>query len=185
MVHAVPAEPFFAQIDLGDAHSFSKHEWMQASFSDPCMFHGILFAASSHLEVLRGERDNPITHFHRRHATQLLLEYISSSQRLHHTSIAAAMYLWHYESMNDHVNEAQIHKKGLQQMVKVNGWLKSLGLGGFLPHLITLIDIGDAFLNASKPDFDDRESHQLPETPITLLSAVLRRSEATLCTEGI
>ena len=43
--------------------------------------------------------------------------------------------------MNDHVNEAQIHKKGLRQMTKASGGLKSLSLGGFLSHLITLYEL--------------------------------------------
>jgi hypothetical protein len=123
------------------------------------MFHAVLFAASSHLDVIRREQDNPITHYHRRHTVQLLLGSISNSGKVPSTSIAATMYLWHYEvgdhriqlywlqhestanyqkSMNCHVEEAEIHKKGLQQMVEASGGLEKLGFGGFLAHLITL-----------------------------------------------
>jgi hypothetical protein len=40
--------------------------------------------------------------------------------------------------MNSHAEEAEIHKSGLQQMVKSRGSLEILGLDGFLAHLITL-----------------------------------------------
>ncbi|KAK9312479.1 hypothetical protein V1522DRAFT_438361 [Lipomyces starkeyi] len=177
--------PSFAGIDFGAAHSFSLNSWMQAAFSDPCMFHGILFAASSHLDVLRGERDNPVTHYHRRNATRQLINNISSPQKLPDTTVAAALYLWHYESMNCRVEEAQIHKNGLKEMVKSKGGLTKLGLGGFLSHLIILIDIGDAVLNASRPHYASLGSSSLPEPPITLLSAVLHGSESDPRAHGI
>lgn len=40
--------------------------------------------------------------------------------------------------MNCHIEEAEIHKKGLQQMVEASGGLEKLGSDGFLAHLITL-----------------------------------------------
>lgn len=42
------------------------------------------------------------------------------------------------KSMNSHLDEARIHKKGLLQMINANGGLKKLGFGGFLSHMITL-----------------------------------------------
>lgn len=101
-----------------------------------------------------------------------------------------------------HGKDADIHKKGLQQMVKAKGGLTKLGLGGFLSHLIILyeptlrlrelpidfvcrIDIGDATLNAVSPAFEIMERGQRPETPITLLSALLCQSERTLRANGI
>ncbi|KAL6897434.1 hypothetical protein GGI43DRAFT_409118 [Trichoderma evansii] len=166
-------------------HQFSSNQWMQASFSDPCMFHGILFAASSHLEVIRGESGNPITHYHRQQAIKLLLENISQSRNVSDTSIATAMYLWHYESMNCHITEAKIHKKGLLQMVNANGGLRKLGFGGFLSHMITLIGIGDAIISSSEPIFGTTKGCQFPEAPITLLSAILQRPDRILTSIGI
>ncbi|RYC80738.1 hypothetical protein BFJ63_vAg16373 [Fusarium oxysporum f. sp. narcissi] len=90
------------------------------------------------------------------------------------------------KSMNSHRKEAEIHKNGLRQMVAANGGPTSLALGGgFLPHLITLIDMGDAVLNASRPGFNTTESWQLPAAPISLLSTVLRRSNEELRASGI
>ncbi|KAL7905073.1 hypothetical protein GGI35DRAFT_471951 [Trichoderma velutinum] len=171
--------------NLSHSHEFSRNQWMQASFQDPCMFHGILFAASSHLEVIRGENGNPVTHYHRRQAIKLLLENISASKTVSDTSIATAMYLWHYESMNSHLDEARIHKKGLLQMINANGGLRKLGFGGFLSHMITLIGIGDAILSASKPVFGATEGYQFPEAPTTLVSAILQRPDKVLHSSGL
>lgn len=130
-----------------------EDEWMKASLSEPCIFHGILFAASSHLDVLRGETDNPVTHYHRQHATRLLLDHISSSHKVSVTAVATAMYLWHYEvrksdgaskitltyfqTLSSHVKEGNIHKQGLQQMIRANGGIKNVRLCG--DHLSNLI----------------------------------------------
>ncbi|KAK9334562.1 hypothetical protein V1521DRAFT_442500 [Lipomyces starkeyi] len=135
----------------------------------PCMFHGILFAASSHLDLINN---------------------ISSPQKLPDTTVAAALYLWHYESMNCRVEEAQIHKNALKGLVKSKGGLTKLGLGGFLSHLIILqennffsIDIGDAVLNASRPHYailhgseSDRRAHGIPMSLIHLLRQVHQAS---------
>lgn len=42
------------------------------------------------------------------------------------------------ETLSSNEEEADIHKMGLQQMVKANGGLQRLGLGGFLSHTIVL-----------------------------------------------
>ncbi|KAL6693445.1 hypothetical protein J3F84DRAFT_401331 [Trichoderma pleuroticola] len=171
--------------NFNHAYKYSRNQWMQASLQDPCMFHVILFAASSHLEIIRGENGNPVTHYHRRQAIKLLLENISASRTVSDSSIATAMYLWHYESMNSHLDEARIHKKGLLQMVNANGGLRKLGFGGFLSHMITLIGIGDAILSASKPVFGAVDGYQFPEAPTTLLSAILQCPEKVLYSSGL
>lgn len=150
--------PGFSQSEVSN---FSPNSWIQAALSDPCMFHAVLLAASSHLDVLRNECDNLITHFHKRNTIRLLRNNISGGGTLQHTSITAAMYLWHHEVskslipillmylnydqltdcvkvMNGHWEVAEIHKNGLRQMVKESGGLARLGFDGFLAHLITL-----------------------------------------------
>lgn len=42
------------------------------------------------------------------------------------------------QSMNPSAEGADIHKSGLQEMVRAAGGLPSLGMGGFLAHLVTL-----------------------------------------------
>lgn len=44
------------------------------------------------------------------------------------------------KSMNSHAAEAEIHKIGVQKMVKAGGGMSKLGMemDGFLTHLITL-----------------------------------------------
>ncbi|PTB49022.1 hypothetical protein M431DRAFT_535204 [Trichoderma harzianum CBS 226.95] len=177
--------PRSLRTNFNHAPEYSRNQWMQASFQDPCMFHAILFAASSHLEVVRGENGNPVTHYHRRQAIKLLLENISASRTVSDTSIATAMYLWHYESMNSHLDEARIHKQGLLQMINANGGLRKLGFDGFLSHMITLIGFGDAILSASKPVFGTVDGYEVPEAPITLLSAILQRPEKVLHSSGL
>ncbi|KAH7307995.1 hypothetical protein B0I35DRAFT_442620 [Stachybotrys elegans] len=172
--------PSFVQSDPDTDHPFSKQDWIQASFSDPCMFHAILFAASSHLEMLRRENSSPVTNYHRHQVTSALVKQISSSAKVLDTSIAAALYLWHYEAMNNHMKEAQVHKRGVEQMVKAQGGLSNLSLGGYLAHLITLIDIGHAVLNASTPFYQGEAVPQSPEIPISMLSAISDRSDALL-----
>lgn len=61
------------------------------------MFHAVLLAASSHLDVIRKELNNPITDYHRRNTVQLLVNNISSSEKIPYTSMAATMYLWQYD----------------------------------------------------------------------------------------
>jgi hypothetical protein len=61
------------------------------------MFHAVLLAASSHLDVIRREQDNPITHYHQHNTVRLLLDNISECGKVPDTSIAATMYLWYYE----------------------------------------------------------------------------------------
>jgi hypothetical protein len=79
------------------SNTFSPDSWIQASLSDPCMFHAILFAASSYLDVIRNESNNPVTHYHHRSTIRTLHNSISAGGPLPATSIAAAMHLWHYE----------------------------------------------------------------------------------------
>lgn len=56
------------------------------------MFHAVLFAASSHLDVLRGEYGNPVTHFNYGEAIRLVNDRISCSKHeLLNTTIAATL----------------------------------------------------------------------------------------------
>ncbi|KAH8810865.1 hypothetical protein F5884DRAFT_749272 [Xylogone sp. PMI_703] len=195
--------PRFSQTDSSDSYRTLASSWMEAVFSDACMFHAALFAASSHIDVLRNECDNPITNYHRCGTRQFLVNSISSSRPLPLTAIAATTFLWHYElitmkSMNSHVEEAVIHKRGLQQMVKSKGGLSKVGFNGFLAHLITMlrhmgsnltrltrIDIGDIIMNPSAPIFANSASIPQPELAATLLSATLNRPKQELEAQGI
>lgn len=147
-------------IEGGEKGSCSPDLWMQSSFSDPCMFHAVLFAASPHLDIIRRERDNPITYYHRHNAVQLLLSNISKCKVVPDTSIAATVHLWQYDvsqyryaaqsqspfklstnslkSMNSCTEEAEVHKNGLLEMIKSAGGLSRLGMDGFLARLIIL-----------------------------------------------
>ena len=89
--------PSFTRIENTEQDTFPPNTWIRLSLTDPCLFHAVLFAASSHLDVIRREQDNPITHYHRRNTVQLLLSNISENGTVRNTSIAATMYLWHYE----------------------------------------------------------------------------------------
>lgn len=40
--------------------------------------------------------------------------------------------------MNPYAEGAEIHKSGLQEMVRAAGGLPNLGMDGFLAHLVTL-----------------------------------------------
>jgi hypothetical protein len=71
---------------------------MQTALSDACMFHALLFAASSHLDIIRGEHDNLITLFHHGKVIQLLNESLSNSKTgLQNSTIAATLILGHYD----------------------------------------------------------------------------------------
>lgn len=89
--------PMVSRVERGKQVLSLPVSWMQACLADPCMFHSILFAASTHLDKIRKEHDNPITHYHRRNAIQLLLQGISQNDKVPNTSVAAALYLWLYE----------------------------------------------------------------------------------------
>jgi hypothetical protein len=89
--------PTVSPVEHGENGSFLADSWIQASFSNPCMFHAVLLAASSHLDVIRKELNNPITDYHRRNTVQLLVNNISSSEKIPYTSMAATMYLWQYD----------------------------------------------------------------------------------------
>ena len=89
--------PSFSRVQLSEKDSFSPTSWIQTSFSDPCMFHAVLLAASSHLDVIRREQGNPITYYHQENTVRLLLDNISECGKMPDTSIAATMYLWYYE----------------------------------------------------------------------------------------
>ncbi|KAK7215826.1 hypothetical protein V2G26_003829 [Clonostachys chloroleuca] len=183
--HEMQFPSFTRKGDL-DNDEVSRKEWIQATLSDPCIFHTILFAASSHLDVLHGEVGNPVTEYHRRHAVTLLLDHISSSEQASITAIATATYLWHYEVMSSNIIEGKIHKKGLQQMVKGHGGLGAIHLcGDRLSNLIMLIDIGDSILNASNPVFYVEGPPQHPNTPISLVSTLICQSERALRESGI
>jgi hypothetical protein len=62
------------------------------------MFHAFLFAASSHLDVLRGEHDSPVTIFHRGQAIRLVNDTLAHlDAELPDTIIAATMTLGQFE----------------------------------------------------------------------------------------
>jgi hypothetical protein len=78
-------------------NTLSPNSWIQESLSDPCMFNAVLLAASSHLDFIRRETDNPITQYHYRSTLRLLSHSISRGGQLSHALIAATVHLWHYE----------------------------------------------------------------------------------------
>jgi hypothetical protein len=51
--------------------------WVNGYLSNPAMFHGVMYAASANLDLINGERDNPVTNFHRAEAIRLVQETIS------------------------------------------------------------------------------------------------------------
>lgn len=72
--------------------------WVEGYLTEPCMFHGILYAASANMDLLRGELENPVTFFHRAEAIRLTNERISQlndSEKVPQTVMAATWALAH------------------------------------------------------------------------------------------
>lgn len=61
------------------------------------MFNAVLLAASSHLDFIRRDADNPITQYHYRSTLRLLSQRLSRGGQLPESLIAATVHLWHYE----------------------------------------------------------------------------------------
>lgn len=80
-----------------DKNALSPDSWIQESLLDSCMFNAVLLAASSHLDFIRRDTDNPITLYHYRSTLRLLSHRLSMGGQLSEALIAATMHLWHYE----------------------------------------------------------------------------------------
>jgi hypothetical protein len=72
--------------------------WLQAAFSDACLFHAILFSSSAFIDIALGTRDNPVTIYHQTETVRLVQEAISKSHYdgLADSIVAATLYLAYF-----------------------------------------------------------------------------------------
>jgi hypothetical protein len=99
--------PSTARLSPESAAYKLRTAWVEGYLTEPCMFHGILYAASANMDLLRGELENPVTSFHRAEAIRLTNQKISQlndSEKVPPPVIAATWALAHVA-----VQFAQIH----------------------------------------------------------------------------
>lgn len=46
--------------------------WVAGYLRDPAMFHGVLYVAPAHHDLINGDNDNPATNFHRAESIRLV-----------------------------------------------------------------------------------------------------------------
>lgn len=136
--------------------------WVAGYLRDPAMFHGVLYAASAHLDLINGDNDNPVTNFHRAESIRLVnatLSHLESQDDLPVTVLATTWVLSHIavrfptspffllgsssfktnmQRLTGRVSEAHIHESGLAQMVRNRDQSSGLGFDGALSFLIML-----------------------------------------------
>ncbi|KUL91607.1 hypothetical protein ZTR_01513 [Talaromyces verruculosus] len=154
--------------------------WVNGYLSNPAMFHGVMYAASANLDLINGERDNPVTNFHRAEAIRLVQETISvlgPHDNLPLAVLAATWALAHVARLNGIASEAQLHEAGLAQMIRCRGQKADLGFDGALSFLIMLSDIWNAVINeedVSLEFIDELQPPYIAQPRRTLLSNALR-----------
>jgi hypothetical protein len=136
------------------------------SLSNAGLFHGMLYAASAHSEVLQGVPSSALSIFYEVQTLRLINEELSRPEtNLSDTLIVAILFLANFEvsirqlcypplrsplkrpfcrlltflqNMNGNLRAAQAHMQGLRHIVKLRGGLKYLGLNGRLANLLLL-----------------------------------------------
>ncbi|PTU21604.1 hypothetical protein P175DRAFT_0531123 [Aspergillus ochraceoroseus IBT 24754] len=113
--------------------------WVQKALGDPCLFHATLFAGSSYFDILRGEKQNPITIYHQNEVIRRINERLSDPVlALDDRTIASVAPLALFADLNNDRAAADAHLSGLQKMVELRGGLHKLGLDGVVATLMEM-----------------------------------------------
>ncbi|KAJ5770948.1 uncharacterized protein N7511_002999 [Penicillium nucicola] len=152
--------------------------WIQKALSDPCALHTTLYAASAHLDAFRGVKNNNMTLYHHTAALQLLQERIADPGAVFSESLMACIApLVFFSALFGDKGSSNMHKIALMQMIKAQGGLDHLALGGFLSGLITVCVLTEAIIMDSQLDIPFLDIPPTPLAPPTYFtSAILRRA---------
>ncbi|KAF9894162.1 hypothetical protein FE257_009135 [Aspergillus nanangensis] len=128
--------------------------WMTSALNDPCLFHAMLFAGSSYLDLLRGARPSPITLLHQSEAIKHINERLSDPVlALDDTTFLAISPLTLFAELNGDRAAADIHTAGLQRLAILRGGLDKLGHEGLPSVLISVNTIVYSIAFDSDPGF--------------------------------
>jgi hypothetical protein len=65
-------------VDNASSAYLMQSTWMKSALNDPCLFHATLFAGSSCFDLLRTEKQSPITLFHQTEAIRIINQRLSN-----------------------------------------------------------------------------------------------------------
>ncbi|RAL10035.1 uncharacterized protein BO97DRAFT_479506 [Aspergillus homomorphus CBS 101889] len=149
--------------------------WLQNAFSDPCLFHTILFYASAQIDNIScGTNRNPITLYHHSQALNRINQRLSANGAIVDDNLVASIALLAmHASVANNAEAMKIHIRGLMTIVRSRGGLKNLGLAGSLVNMVYMAKIFSSILNTEEMLGLETASSCSPPAP--LLQAIIRR----------
>ncbi|KAL2810097.1 hypothetical protein BJX63DRAFT_434619 [Aspergillus granulosus] len=157
-----------------------RTSWIQQALLDPCAFHATLYAASAHVDALRGLPTTSMTLYHHTMVLRLLKERFAAPGAVTDESIMTLMApLVFFTSLSGDDHSSQIHKKALIKMIQIKSGLGPLTLSPFLEALTAVCILQESVIHDLQFDLP---WVQVPPTPLTppsyLISAALRRAKS-------
>ncbi|KAL2786714.1 hypothetical protein BJX66DRAFT_346670 [Aspergillus keveii] len=165
-------------VDQGSLALLLRTSWIQQALTDPCAFHATLYAASAHVDALRG-LPTSMTLYHQTMVLRLLKERLTAPGMVVNESILTPMApLVFFTSLSGDTRSSQIHKKALIQMIRDKTGLGRVTLSPFLQGLIAVCILQESVIHDLQFDLPWVE---IPPTLLTppshLISAALRRAK--------
>ncbi|KAH8690250.1 hypothetical protein BGW36DRAFT_466147 [Talaromyces proteolyticus] len=97
--------------------------WMQAAWSDPCLFHATLYSTSAHMDITHDTPENPVTTYHKTETLRLIREAIANSDHssLPTSVVAATLHLLYFAKLKGEFNEGTSHESGIEALLRYKG----------------------------------------------------------------
>ncbi|KAG4431745.1 hypothetical protein IFR05_012779 [Cadophora sp. M221] len=128
----------------GDFFSYIK--------TDPTLFHSILYLVALHSDLKSGLQDSPACLYHGSEAFRVINERLGDSSGVFSdATIAAVAMLVNKENLNGRYELSEIHKQGLEKMIRMRGGVHVLR--GVFQRVVTWSDFCYANVWSCKPSF--------------------------------
>ncbi|KZN87652.1 hypothetical protein EN45_062130 [Penicillium chrysogenum] len=156
------------QVEADSLAYYLRSTWISYALSDPCLLHATLFSASVQFDALTGAQQPAYaTLYHQFKTINLVRSRLADLSSPNDATVASVLLLAMHSSLQFDQNLAQVHCRGLMQLIAARGGLDKLGYDGFLAQII------QGSLTFLAIFFDQAEPFPIPGMPRTAPSYTL------------
>ncbi|CZR50916.1 uncharacterized protein PAC_00790 [Phialocephala subalpina] len=113
--------------------------WMSQAINNETFFNATLYVSSVHDAGLRGQRETSEALYYKAQTIRRLNKSLrNTKEAVSDSSLAAVLLLTHIVSLIGEPDEAEIHMKGLQQMMALRGGVHHYTLDGVFLHMLCM-----------------------------------------------
>ncbi|KAE8447474.1 hypothetical protein EG329_010747 [Mollisiaceae sp. DMI_Dod_QoI] len=124
--------------------------WLSQAVNNETFFNATLYVSSVHDAGLRGKRGTSESLYYKAQTIRLLNKSLRNpKEAISDETLAAVLLLTHVVSLIGEPNEAEIHMKGLQQMMALRGGIQHYTLDGVFLHMLCIVNHLTAVLSES------------------------------------